>query len=149
MRAIVQRVKNASVTVEGKVVGQIGRGFMVLVGMKADDTQADVDYISNKIVNLRVFEDEAGKMNRSLLENGGGALIVSQFTLYGDVRGGRRPSFIEAACGERANELYEAVCKKVAESGIHVERGIFGAMMDVALINDGPVTLLLDSRKGF
>jgi D-tyrosyl-tRNA(Tyr) deacylase len=110
MRAVVQRVKNASVTVEGKIVGQIGAGFMVLVGVKDDDTLADVDYVSNKIVNLRIFEDDAGKMNRSLLETGGAALIVSQFTLYGDVTGGRSPSFIEAASGERANELYEAVC---------------------------------------
>ena len=149
MRAVVQRVTEASVTVEGEVIGNIGRGFMVLLGVHRNDGPSDGDYIADKIVNLRIFEDEAGKLNLSLLETGGAVLIISQFTLYGDARKGRRPSFIDAASGEPALQLYESVCDKVAAAGITVARGRFGADMKVHLINDGPVTLLLDSRKEF
>jgi D-tyrosyl-tRNA(Tyr) deacylase len=149
MRAVVQRVAEASVTVEGEVVGNIGRGFLVLLGVKRDDTLVDAGYMADKIVHLRIFEDEEGKMNRSLLETGGSALIVSQFTLYGDARKGRRPSFTDAAGGETARCLYEAVCARVEAAGVPVARGVFGAMMQVSLVNDGPVTLLLDSRREF
>jgi D-tyrosyl-tRNA(Tyr) deacylase len=149
MRAVVQRVIEASVTVEGEVIGNIGRGFMVLLGVHRNDGPSDADYIADKIANLRIFEDEAGKLNLSLMETGGAALIVSQFTLYGDARKGRRPGFTEAASGEPALQLYESVCERVAAAGITVARGRFGAEMKVHLINDGPVTLLLDSRKEF
>ena len=149
MRAVVQRVSEARVTVDGKTVGKIGPGHLVLVGVRCDDTTADADYIADKILNLRVFEDDAGRMNVSLVETNGAALIVSQFTLYGDARRGRRPSFTEAAAGEAANALYDFVCAKVAAAGIRVEKGVFGAMMDVTLVNDGPVTILLDSRREF
>lgn len=149
MRAVVQRVLEASVQIEDRVVGQIGSGFVVLLGVHRDDTQADAAYIADKIVNLRILADVEGKMNRGLLEAGGAALIVSQFTLFGDARKGRRPSFIEAASGDHANALYESVCKAVADAGVTVEKGEFGAMMQVRLINDGPVTLLLDSRRLF
>lgn len=149
MRAVVQRVSEARVTIDGEVVGEIAAGHMVLIGVRDDDTDTDAAYIADKIVNLRVFGDDEGKMNRSLVEIGGSALIVSQFTLYGDSRRGRRPSFIEAASGALAESLYEAVCARVAEAGIPVEKGRFGAMMQVSLVNEGPVTLLLDSRKGF
>ncbi len=149
MRAVIQRVREASVEVEGQVVGSIGRGFLVLVGVGREDSQADVDYIADKIAGLRVFEDDAGKMNLALADVGGSALIVSQFTLYGDARKGRRPSFTEAAGGEHAEALYEAVCRRVQEAGISVAKGRFGASMQVHLTNDGPVTLLLDSRRGF
>lgn len=149
MRAVVQRVREAWVTVEGETVGKIGPGLVVLIGVRQDDAPADAVYLADKIANLRIFEDDAGKMNRSLLDTGGAALIVSQFTLYGDARKGRRPSFTEAASGEAAQALYEAVCAKVAEAGVPVARGVFGAKMTVALVNDGPVTLLLDSRREF
>ena len=149
MRAVVQRVTEARVQVGEETVGNIGRGFLVLLGVRRDDAAADADYLADKIVNLRVFEDENGKMNLSLLETGGAALIVSQFTLYGDARKGRRPGFTEAAPGDEARALCESVCEKVASHGIHVERGRFGAEMKVALVNDGPVTLLLDSRRIF
>lgn len=149
MRAVVQRVSSASVTVDGEVVGRIGAGMCVLLGIAADDTDADVAYLANKIVGLRIFHDDEGKMNRSLVESGGGMLVVSQFTLYGDCRKGRRPSFIAAAPPERADELYQAFVATVREQGISVETGRFQAMMDVALVNDGPVTLLIDSRKLF
>ncbi len=149
MRAVVQRVSEASVKVNGEVIASIGPGFLVLVGVREDDSALDADYIGDKIANLRVFEDDAGKMNLSLLDVGGEALIVSQFTLYGDCRKGRRPSFTESASGETAKELYEFVCQRVAAAGIHVQPGIFGAMMEVQLVNDGPVTLLLDSRREF
>lgn len=149
MRAVVQRVSEARVTVERETVGSIGPGLLVLLGVRHDDTAADADYMADKIVHLRILEDETGKMNLSLLEKGGSALIVSQFTLYGDARKGRRPSFIEAAGGETAQPLYEAVCSRVAAAGVPIAQGVFGAMMDVSLINDGPVTLLLDSRREF
>lgn len=149
MRAVVQRVREAQVTVEGETVGKIGPGLVVLIGVRQDDALADAVYLADKIANLRIFEDAQGRMNRSLLDTGGAALIVSQFTLYGDARKGRRPSFTEAAGGEAARALYEAVCAKVAEAGVPVARGVFGAKMEVALVNDGPVTLLLDSRREF
>ncbi|MGE0376285.1 MAG: D-aminoacyl-tRNA deacylase [Planctomycetaceae bacterium] len=149
MRAVVQRVSSASVTVDGEVVGRIGQGMCVLLGVAADDTDADVAYLANKIVGLRIFHDDEGKMNRSLAEIGGAMLVVSQFTLYGDCRKGRRPSFIAAAGPERADELYQAFVAAVRGQGIPVETGRFQAMMDVALDNDGPVTLLVDSRKMF
>ncbi|MGD9854266.1 MAG: D-aminoacyl-tRNA deacylase [Planctomycetaceae bacterium] len=149
MRAVVQRVSSASVTVDGEVVGRIGQGMCVLLGVAADDTDADVAYLANKIVGLRIFHDDEGKMNRSLAEIGGAMLVVSQFTLYGDCRKGRRPSFIAAAGPERADELYQAFVAAVRGQGIPVETGRFQAMMDVALVNDGPVTLLVDSRKMF
>jgi D-tyrosyl-tRNA(Tyr) deacylase len=149
MRAVVQRVKEARVTVDGEVVGEIGSGLMVLVGVRIDDAQADADYMADKIANLRIFEDEQGKLNLSVLDVGGAALIVSQFTLYGDARKGRRPGFTEAAAGEMATALYVKVCERVADLGVRVERGQFGAHMQVELVNDGPVTLLLDSRRQF
>lgn len=149
MRAVVQRVVEARVEVDGRIVAEIGRGLLVLVGVRTDDSDTDADYLADKIANLRIFEDEAGKLNLSLLDVEDAALIVSQFTLYGDARKGRRPGFTEAAGGELANGLYEKVCARVEAAGIDVRRGVFGAHMQVALINDGPVTLLLDSRKQF
>ncbi len=149
MRAVVQRVQSSSVTVDQKIVGEIQHGFLVLLGIAADDTQEDVVYLAGKLCGLRVFEDDEGKMNRSITEAGGAMLIVSQFTLYGDCRKGRRPSFIEAARPEIAQPLYESFVAEVRGQGIHVETGVFQAQMDVALINDGPITLLLDSRKTF
>ncbi len=149
MRAVVQRVSSASVTVDGEVVGQIGQGMCVLLGVAVEDTADDVAYIANKIVGLRIFEDDEGKMNRSLAEIGGAMLVVSQFTLYGDCRKGRRPSFVGAAGPEQGSELYEAFVDAVRGRGITVETGRFRAMMNVALVNDGPVTLLVDSQKAF
>ena len=149
MRTVIQRVTTASVTVEGRVVGEIGHGVVVLLGVGQRDTEADAAYLAEKIAHLRLFEDEAGKMNRALLEVGGSALVVSQFTLYGDARKGRRPGFSEAAPPEAANRLYVYFCARLAECGVPVARGIFQAHMAVALINDGPVTLLLDSGKAF
>lgn len=149
MRLVIQRVLESSVTVDGKVVGQIGHGFLVLCGVEDGDTENDVKYCIDKTVNLRIFEDDAGKMNRSILDVGGEILAVSQFTLHGDVRHGRRPSFIMAARPETAVPLYEAYCEGMRKAGLHVETGIFQADMKVSLINDGPVTLLVDSRKVF
>lgn len=149
MRAVVQRVSSASVTVDGEIVGRIERGFLVLLGVAHDDEQADVIYTAQKLIGLRVFEDDDGKMNRSLQDVGGAMLIVSQFTLYGDCRKGRRPSFIEAAPPEKADSLYRQVVAEVRGQGVHVETGKFQASMQVELVNDGPVTLLIDSRKGF
>lgn len=149
MRAVVQRVSRAAVTVDGEEVGAIGPGILALVGVHTQDTPKDAEYIADKLVNLRIFRDDAGVMNRSLLEVEGSALIVSQFTLYGDARRGRRPSYVEAASGDRAQHLYEAVCSRVRELGVPVQTGIFGAMMQVSLVNDGPVTILLDSRRVF
>ena len=149
MRAVVQRVSRASVTVGGEVVGRIGRGFVVLLGVAEDDTQDDVIYMAQKIIGLRAFEDEQGKMNLSLAEIGGRVLVVSQFTLLGDCRKGRRPSFIAAARPERASELYQSFVAEVRGQGIGVETGRFQEHMDVELVNDGPVTLLIDSRKVF
>ena len=149
MRAVVQRVSQASVTVENETVGQIGCGFLVLLGVGSDDTPADADYLAKKIVGLRVFEDDAGKMNRGLLDVGGDLLVVSQFTLWGDCRKGRRPSFVAAAPPEQADKLYQHFVAVARSEGVNVETGRFRADMKVSLINDGPVTLLLDSQKEF
>ena len=149
MRAVIQRVKSASVTVDGKVISEICRGLLIFLGVAQEDTAADVDYLASKIANLRIFEDDEGRMNRSLLEVGGEALVVSQFTLYGDCRKGRRPSFTTAARPEKADALYQEFMRAIAKIGVPVKAGIFQAMMDVALINDGPVTMLLDSSKLF
>lgn len=149
MRACVQRVSEAFVTVDGEVCGQIGAGVVVLLGVAADDTADDVQYMANKVVDLRIFGDDEGKMNRSLAEVGGAMLVVSQFTLLGDVRKGRRPSYIAAAPPELAEKLYEEFVAAVRRRGIEVATGKFRAHMDVSLVNDGPVTLLLDSRKMF
>ncbi len=146
MRAVVQRVKESSVKVDSRITGKIGKGLLVLMGVAESDRPGDADYLSEKIINLRIFEDENGKMNRSLLETGGEMLVVSQFTLLGDCRKGRRPSFVNAAGPEKANELYEYFVKKVRDKGIFVETGHFRAMMDVSLINDGPVTLIIESK---
>ena len=149
MRAVVQRVTEARVEVAGKPVGAIGAGLLVLLGVARDDTRDDADYLADKIVNLRVFDDDEGKLNRSLSESGGAVLVVSQFTLYGDVRRGRRPSYSDAAEPEKANQLYEYFVERVRSAAVKVETGIFQAMMKVSLTNDGPVTILLDSRKLF
>ncbi len=149
MRAVVQRVKSASVTVDGERVSEIEAGVLVFLGVARDDTATQLEYIANKIANLRIFEDEDGKMNLSLLETGGAALVVSQFTLYGDCRKGRRPSFINAARPEVANTLYEQFIALLKQQHIPTQGGTFQAMMDVQLINDGPVTILLDSDKQF
>ena len=149
MRCVVQRVSSASVAVHGQVVGKIERGLMVLIGVTQGDTEKDLQYILDKVPNLRIFEDEQGKMNLSLQDVGGALLAVSQFTLMGDARGGRRPSFIEAARPEVANPMYEALVKRWRENGLQVETGVFQAEMAVSLVNDGPVTILLDSRKTF
>jgi D-tyrosyl-tRNA(Tyr) deacylase len=149
MRACVQRVSRASVTVEGQIVGEIGRGLLVLLGVAQGDDENDARYLADKIVGLRIFEDDQGKMNRSLLEAGGALLVVSQFTLLGDVRNGRRPSFTDAAPPEEANRLYEVFVSAAAALGAPIATGRFQAHMDVELVNDGPVTLLLDSRKLF
>jgi D-tyrosyl-tRNA(Tyr) deacylase len=149
MRAVVQRVSEASVTVDGSVIGQIGRGFLVLLGISHGDTQKDVGWMAGKIAGLRVFEDPEGRMNLGLADVGGAVLLVSQFTLYGDCRKGRRPSFIEAARPEVAVPLYQAVAAELRGAGLQVETGKFQAHMDVRLLNDGPVTLLLDSTQLF
>ena len=149
MRAVVQRVSRASVSVDGKIIGLIGRGILVLLGVSENDTEKDSDYILQKILNLRIFEDEQDKMNLSLLDAAGELLVVSQFTLYGDARKGRRPSFIEAAAPSKANRLYEYFVENARKQVTKVETGKFRAMMNVELINDGPVTILLDSDKLF
>lgn len=149
MRAVIQRVEKASVSVEGEIKGQIGTGFLALIGVEEGDGDADFRYIADKVPNLRVFEDEQGKMNRSLLDVGGEVLAVSQFTLLGDARGGRRPSFITAARPETADPMYERLVADWRARGIRVETGVFGAHMKVSLVNDGPVTILLDSRRRF
>ncbi|MEI7025285.1 D-aminoacyl-tRNA deacylase [Paenibacillus sp. y28] len=146
MRVIVQRCKEARVTVNGEVIGQIGQGLMLLVGVTHEDTEADAKYLADKIAGLRIFEDEDGKMNQSVAETGGEILSVSQFTLYGDCRKGRRPNFMAAARPELAQPLYERFNELLREHGLHVETGSFGAMMDVSLVNWGPVTLLVDSN---
>ena len=146
MRAVIQRVSRASVTVDGAITGQIDQGLMVLLGVGPDDTEADGAWLAAKLANLRIFSDEAGKMNLSLIDIGGGALVVSQFTLYGDCRRGRRPSFVGAAPPDRAEPLYERFCEQLAAEGVkQVGRGVFGAMMDVDLLNEGPVTLIIDT----
>ncbi len=147
MRAVIQRVAEASVTVDSVVVGRIQRGFLVLLGVAEYDTQEEVIWIAGKIAGLRVFEDSEGMMNLALADVGGSVLLVSQFTLYGDCRKGRRPSFVEAARPEKANALYKSVAAELKGLGFPVETGTFQAHMDVRLLNDGPVTLLLDSRK--
>ncbi|MDD3334819.1 MAG: D-aminoacyl-tRNA deacylase [Eubacteriales bacterium] len=147
MRAVIQRVTEASVKVEGQTVGTVGHGFLVLLGVETGDTDTDLEYIRKKVPNLRIFEDEEGKMNLSLMDIGGGILAVSQFTLLGDARGGRRPSFITAARPEVADPMYERLVTAWRDMGITVGVGVFGADMKVSLVNDGPVTILLDSRK--
>jgi len=146
MKVVLQRSKAASVTVDGTVTGTIDHGYVLLVGITHEDTQEDVVYLAKKVANLRLWEDADGKMNHSILEHGGAILSVSQFTLYGDAKKGNRPSFINAARPEAAEPLWEAFNQALREQGLHVETGIFGAMMDVALINDGPVTILLESK---
>lgn len=149
MRAVVQRVSRASVTVEGETNGKIGKGLLVLLGVSADDEEKDAVYLLDKIINLRIFNDNEGKMNLSLVDISGELLVVSQFTLYGDARRGRRPSYIEAAQPEKANALYEFFVAEARKQIETVETGRFQAMMEVELVNDGPVTILLDSRKLF
>ncbi|HOA75871.1 MAG TPA: D-aminoacyl-tRNA deacylase [Phycisphaerae bacterium] len=149
MRATVQRVSEASVTVEGRVVGAIGQGLLVYLGVAVDDGPADVQYMLDKISNLRIFVDDAGKMNRSVQDIGGGVLVISAFALQADARKGRRPSFDAAARPELARQLYEQLCDELARIGLTVERGMFRAHMDVASVNDGPICILLDSKKQF
>lgn len=148
MKAVVQRVSQANVKVDGTTIGEINQGLMILLGIADGDSQADIEAIVNKIIHLRIFEDEAGKMNLSLMDIGGEILSVSQFTLYGDVRKGRRPSFSKAAAPKEAEELYDAFNKYIREQKITVETGSFGAMMDVSLTNDGPVTFVIESLDG-
>lgn len=149
MRAVIQRVKSASVTVDNELVSEIGPGLLIFLGISHNDTNIDLDYTANKIANLRIFEDADGKMNCSLHDTGGEALVVSQFTLYGDCRKGRRPSFIDAACPDVANDIYEQFITTLEQLNIPTKGGTFQAMMDVQLVNDGPVTILLDSNKQF
>ncbi len=149
MRAVLQRVTRASVEVEGAIVGRIGPGWLVLLGVARGDADADADWMAEKVAGLRAFEDDQGKMNRSVAEAGGAVLVVSQFTLLGDCRGGRRPSFTDAAPPDEAERLYRRIADRLAAMGLEVATGVFRAMMKVELVNDGPVTLLLDSRKSF
>lgn len=149
MRLVVQRVKNAHVDVDGETVGRIGEGLFLLVGVKSDDSIGDVNYLVDKVLGLRIFQDHAGKMNLSIVEKGGEILVVSQFTLYGDCRKGRRPSFDEAAPMEQAMSLYDLFVEEIKKGGMRVETGRFGEVMDVSLINSGPVTFLLDSNRVF
>ncbi len=149
MRAVVQRVSRAQVAVDGEVVGEVGRGLLVLLGVTHTDNEADADYLAGKIAGLRVFEDENGKMNLDTAAVSGGILVVSQFTLYGDVRRGKRPSFDAAAAPERARQLYEYFVERIRDVGLPCQTGRFQEMMQVELVNDGPVTILLDSTKTF
>jgi D-aminoacyl-tRNA deacylase len=149
MRAVLQRVSRARVTVEGRVTGEIGAGLMILLGVGTEDTPAAAASMADKVANLRIFEDDAGKMNRSLLDVKGAALVVSQFTLYGDARGQRRPSFIAAAPPEQAEALYEEFNRALRGLGVSVATGVFQTTMSVELMNEGPVTILLDSSKTF
>jgi D-tyrosyl-tRNA(Tyr) deacylase len=149
MRAVVQRVSRAAVSVEGVTVSKVGPGLLVLLGVARGDGEADAAYLADKVLNLRVFPDEGGHMNRSLLETGGELLVVSQFTLLGDARRGRRPGFTDAAAPEDALRLYQDFVARVRAGGLHVGEGVFRADMDVELVNRGPVTLMLDSRKVF
>ena len=146
MKVVVQRVKSASVAVEGKIVGKIGNGLVLLIGVAETDTKDNVESIANKCTNLRIFQDDQGKLNRSLIDEKGEVLAISQFTLLGDTRKGRRPSFISAAHPEKGKEYYEYFIDCIVKQGVHVETGIFGAMMDVELINTGPVTLIVESK---
>ena len=147
MRAVLQRVSRAKVTVDGETTGEIGQGLLILLGVGTDDIEADATYLVDKIVNLRIFDDASGKMNRSLIDIGGGLLVVSQFTLYADVRRGRRPSYIGAASPAEANRLYEFFVEGCARHVSKVATGKFQAMMDVELVNDGPVTIILDTSQ--
>jgi len=149
VRAVVQRVSRAKVTVGGAVTGEIEHGLLVLLGVGAGDTRADADYLADKVVGLRIFEDDGGKMNLSVSEVGGAVLAVSQFTLYGDVRRGKRPSFDAAAPPQAARELYEYFVEKIRDAGLRCETGRFQEMMQVELVNQGPVTILIDSQKNF
>lgn len=149
MRAVVQRVRRASVTVDGQVVGAIGSGLLVLLGVGRDDAEGDAAYVAGKIHDLRLFADAEGRMNRSVAEVGGAVLVVSQFTLFGDCRRGRRPSYGAAAPPDRARALYEALVARLRSAGLPVRTGEFQALMDVELVNDGPVTVLLDSGRAF
>jgi D-tyrosyl-tRNA(Tyr) deacylase len=149
MRAVVQRALRSKVSVESEIIGEIGPGLLVFLGVGADDEPSDVVYLAQKVVNLRIFEDETGKLNLSALDKRLPLLIISQFTLYGDCRNGRRPSFSAAAPSELGEKLYEAFCKEVAAHGLIVAKGRFGSHMVVELINDGPVTILLDSKRLF
>lgn len=149
MRAVIQRVSRAKVTVDGEITGEIGRGILVLLGVSRADSENEPVYLLDKILNLRIFEDAEGRMNLSLLDVGGELLVVSQFTLYGDARKGRRPSYIQAAAPERANQLYEFFVAEARKQIVHVATGLFQAMMNVELVNDGPVTILLDTDKTF
>ena len=149
MRAVVQRVAEASVRVSGETKGAIGAGVVVLLGVQVADSEADADALADKVLNLRIFPDAAGQMNRSLQDTGGGLLVVSQFTLLGDARKGRRPSYIDAARPDEADRLYGRFVDQLRRSGLTVATGVFRAMMDLALVNQGPVTILLDSRKQF
>lgn len=146
MRVILQRSKEASVTVDGSITGAIDSGYVLLVGITHEDTEKDADYCARKIAQMRIFEDEEGKMNRSIFEAGGAILSISQFTLYGDIRKGRRPSFVEAARPEKAEPLWHHFNEVLRNEGLKVEEGVFGAMMDVKLVNDGPVTLIVESK---
>ena len=149
MRAVVQRVSKASVTVDNKVVGEIGKGLVVLLGVGADDNLRDLEYLVDKVLGLRIFQDENDKMNLSLLDCKGELLVISQFTLYGDVRKGKRPSFTDSAHPDIAEKIYLEFINKCMDNGIKTEKGIFGANMEVSLINSGPVTIMIDSKKGF
>ena len=151
MRAVVQRVKKASVKVDDKIISSIAAGYVVLLGITLNDNDEDINYIIDKVINLRIFKDENGKMNNSISSIQGELIIVSQFTLYGDVRKGRRPSYSDALCGEKAEEIYNIFIKKIKESydPDKIQTGIFGAMMEVEIINSGPVTILLDSSRLF
>ncbi|WP_156291164.1 D-aminoacyl-tRNA deacylase [Oceanobacillus salinisoli] len=146
MKAVIQRARNANVTVNGEMLGKIDEGFVVLLGVTHEDTVEDIDYLVKKTVHLRVFEDDEGKMNHSLIDIGGSILSISQFTLYGDTRKGRRPSFTKAAKPDFANEMYEIFNDKIREQGVAVQTGQFGAMMDVSFTNVGPVTFIIDSK---
>lgn len=148
MRAVVQRAKKASVTVDGVIIGSINHGLVVLLGVTDTDTEKDMLAIVQKLIHLRIFEDDAGKMNESLMDKTGSILSVSQFTLFADIQKGRRPSFIKAAPPEKALALYEAFNQELVNNGVHVETGEFGAMMDVELINDGPVTIIIETKEG-
>ena len=149
MRAVVQRVSQSKVEVDGEVLGEINNGLMVFLGVEEGDTEQDMVYLAGKIVGLRIFEDTAGKMNLGVKEIGGSLLVVSQFTLLGDVRKGKRPSFVQAADPQTGNRLYEQFVEWIRKDGLPVETGKFRAMMNVSLVNEGPVTILLDSRKRF
>jgi D-tyrosyl-tRNA(Tyr) deacylase len=149
MRVVVQRVSRAQVTVRGEVVGKIERGLLVLLGVAGTDKEADAEYLADKVAGLRIFADEAGKMNLSVGDAGGAVLVVSQFTLYGDVRRGKRPSFDDAAPPEQARKLYEYFVERIRNAGLRCETGCFQEMMQVELVNDGPVTILVDSGKAF